>query len=62
MHDHGSHGHTDIVEFPSTTEGLPDALRPEVVELFDGDDFELEIVPVRKQIGDAIARARARSP
>ena len=59
MHDHGSHGHTEIVAFPSTTEGLPDARRPEVVELLDGDDFELEIVPVRKPIGDAVVRMLA---
>jgi FtsP/CotA-like multicopper oxidase with cupredoxin domain len=56
MHHHSSHGHTNIVEFPSTTEGLPDACRPEVVELSDGDEFDLEIVPVRKQIGDATVR------
>ena len=41
MHDHSSHGHTDIVEFPSSTEGLPDARGPEVVELSDGDEFDL---------------------
>ncbi|HEY7693720.1 MAG TPA: multicopper oxidase family protein [Gaiellaceae bacterium] len=59
MHDHGSHGHTDIVEFPSSTEGLPDARRPEVVELADGDEFDLEIAPVRKQLGDATVRMLA---
>jgi FtsP/CotA-like multicopper oxidase with cupredoxin domain len=59
MHDHSSHGHTDIVEFPSTTEGLADARRPEVVELSDGDELDLEIAPVRKQIGDATVRMLA---
>jgi FtsP/CotA-like multicopper oxidase with cupredoxin domain len=59
MHDHSAHGRTDIVEFPSATEGLPDARRPEVVELSDGDEFDLEIVPVRKQIGDATVRMLA---
>ena len=41
MHDHHSHGHTHTVEFPTSTEGLPEARRPEVVELSDGDEFEL---------------------
>ncbi len=59
MHDHSSHGHSDVVEFPSATEGLPDARRPEVVELSDGDEFDLEIGPVRKQIGDATVRMLA---
>ena len=58
MHDHSSHGQTDI-EFPSATEGLPDARRPEVVELSDGDEFDLEIAPVRKQIGEATVRMLA---
>ena len=44
MHEHTSHEQTDI-EFPSATEGLPEARRPEVVELSDGDEFDLEIAP-----------------
>jgi FtsP/CotA-like multicopper oxidase with cupredoxin domain len=59
MHDHTSHGHADIAEFPGSTEGLPDARRPEVVELSDGGEFELEIAPVRKQIGGATVRMLA---
>jgi FtsP/CotA-like multicopper oxidase with cupredoxin domain len=59
MHDHSSQGHTDIAEFPSTTEGLPDARRPELVELADGAEFDLEIVPVRKQIGESTVRMLA---
>lgn len=58
MNDH-SHGHTHTIEIPSTTEGLPDARRPAVVELSDGDEYELEIAPVRKQIGDATVRMLA---
>ena len=58
MHDHSSHGQTDI-EFPTATEGLPEARRPEVVELSDGDEFDLEIAPVRKQIGEATVRMLA---
>jgi FtsP/CotA-like multicopper oxidase with cupredoxin domain len=59
MHDHQSHGHTDTVDLPTSIEGLPDARRPEVVELSDGDEFELEIAPVKKQIGDATVRMLA---
>lgn len=32
-----------IGPFPTETEGLPEAARPEVVELSDGDEFSLEI-------------------
>jgi FtsP/CotA-like multicopper oxidase with cupredoxin domain len=58
VNDH-SHGHTHTIEIPSTTEGLPDARRPEVVELSGGDEFDLEIAPARKQIGDATVRMLA---
>jgi FtsP/CotA-like multicopper oxidase with cupredoxin domain len=58
MHDHHSqHGHT--IDMPTSTEGLPEAQRPEVVELSDGDEFELDIVPVKKQIGEATVRMLA---
>ena len=59
MTDHHSHEHTHSIEMPSTTEGLPDVRRPEVVELADGEEFELEIAPVKKQIGDATVRMLA---
>ena len=59
MHDHHSHGHTHTVDLPTSIEGLPEARRPEVVELSDGDEFELEIAPVKKQIGDATVRMLA---
>jgi FtsP/CotA-like multicopper oxidase with cupredoxin domain len=58
VNDH-SHGHTHTIEIPSTTEGLPDARRPEVIELSGGDEFDLEIAPVKKQIGDATVRMLA---
>jgi len=58
MHDHHSHGSTDI-DFSSSIEGLPEASPSEVVELSDGDEFELEIYPVKKQIGDAVVRMLA---
>jgi FtsP/CotA-like multicopper oxidase with cupredoxin domain len=44
---------------PTSTDGLPEAGRPETVELADGDAVELEIAPVRKQIGDATVRMLA---
>jgi FtsP/CotA-like multicopper oxidase with cupredoxin domain len=59
MHDPGSHHHGQVVELPRETEGLPDARETELVELQDGDEFELEIIPVKKQIGDATVRMLA---
>ena len=44
---------------PSETEGLPEAVLPDTVELGDGDEVELEIAPVRKQVGDATVRMLA---
>src|SRR5438132_7854211 len=47
---------SQTIEFPRETEGLPEAGKPELVEVTDGDEFELEIIPVRKRIGDATVR------
>ena len=33
--------------------------KTELVELADGDEFELEIIPVKKRIGDATVRMLA---
>ena len=54
-HSH-SESHTKTTEFPRETAGLPEAEEPEVVELADGDRFELEIAPVTKQSDDATVR------
>jgi FtsP/CotA-like multicopper oxidase with cupredoxin domain len=59
MHDHSSDHHGHVVELPRGTEGLPEARTTELVELQDGYEFELEIVPVKKQIGDATVRMLA---
>src|SRR5215204_297705 len=59
MHDHHSHGPTRTVEFPTSTEGLEEARRPDVVELSDGDKFELRIAPVTKEIGGNSVRMLA---
>jgi FtsP/CotA-like multicopper oxidase with cupredoxin domain len=59
MHDPSPHSHTQTIEFPRETEGLPEARRTELVELVDGDEFELKIMPVKKRIGDATVRMLA---
>jgi hypothetical protein len=59
MHDAGSEQHELVAEWPRETDGLPEARKTELVELADGEDLELEIVPVRKQIGDATVRMLA---
>jgi FtsP/CotA-like multicopper oxidase with cupredoxin domain len=58
MHDHHGHG-TTVLELPTETTGLPEATQPELVELKDGDEFDLEIIPVAKRIGDATVRMLA---
>jgi FtsP/CotA-like multicopper oxidase with cupredoxin domain len=45
--------------FPTDVTGLPEAGSPELVELSDGDQFELRIVPVAKRLGDATVRMLA---
>jgi FtsP/CotA-like multicopper oxidase with cupredoxin domain len=45
--------------FPTDAAGLPAARSPELVELSDGDRFELRIAPVAKRIGDATVRMLA---
>jgi FtsP/CotA-like multicopper oxidase with cupredoxin domain len=45
--------------FPTDVEGLEEARSPEVVELKDGDEFELRIAPVAKRIGDDTVRMLA---
>jgi FtsP/CotA-like multicopper oxidase with cupredoxin domain len=56
------HGNAAIADrLPTSTEGLPDAMRPKVVELSNGDEVKLEIAPVRKRIGDAVVRMLAYS-
>jgi FtsP/CotA-like multicopper oxidase with cupredoxin domain len=45
--------------FPVGTVGLPQAHSPHVLELADGDQFDLRIAPVTKRVGDAIVRMLA---
>src|SRR3954453_9116836 len=53
VHDHHSHGHrhTHSPDFPTSTEGLEEARRAGVAEFADGDEYELRIAPVTKEIG-----------
>ena len=46
-------------QFPTDTTGLPRARAAEVVELGDGDRFDLKIAPVAKRIGEATVRMLA---
>jgi FtsP/CotA-like multicopper oxidase with cupredoxin domain len=60
MHSRHAHGHSQVLDqFPTDTEGLPDARPTEVVEIEDGGEFELEIAPVKKRIGDSVVRMLA---
>jgi FtsP/CotA-like multicopper oxidase with cupredoxin domain len=45
--------------FPTETVGLPACVDPELVEVSDGDAFELRIGPVTKRLGDATVRMLA---
>jgi len=45
--------------FPTSTEGLPAARSPELVELADGDALDLRIAPVAKTIGGETVRMLA---
>jgi FtsP/CotA-like multicopper oxidase with cupredoxin domain len=58
VHEEHSH-HEAAVELPRSIDGLPEALDTATVELDDGDEYELEILPVKKQIGDATVRMLA---
>ena len=45
--------------FPTAIIGLPQAHSPEVIELADGDQFDLHLAPVTKRFGDATVRLLA---
>ena len=49
--------HTDL--FPREIAGLPRSTQTEIVELTDGDTFDLRIAPVTKRIGEATVRMLA---
>jgi FtsP/CotA-like multicopper oxidase with cupredoxin domain len=45
--------------FPTETAGLAQSVPPDVVDLADGDQLDLRIAPVAKQLGDAAVRMLA---
>ena len=51
--------HTQADQFPTDATGLPESRAPELVELSDGDHFDLRIAPVAKRLGDATVRMLA---
>ena len=52
-------GGVTIEPFPTDPSGLPDARRPEVVEVSDGEEIDLRIAPVAKRLGEATVRMLA---
>jgi FtsP/CotA-like multicopper oxidase with cupredoxin domain len=59
MHHHGGHRAGGSGAFPTDVEGLPEAVRTPIVEVADGDSYELRIAPVRKRIDGAELRLLA---
>ena len=55
-HDHDHNAAEATTTFPTDTAGLAQAAPTRVVELADGDTFELRIAPVAKRIGDDTVR------
>src|SRR5919106_291749 len=55
------HIHDNLVEttFPTEIAGLLESRPTEVIELSDGEVFDLRIAPVAKQLGDATVRMLA---
>jgi FtsP/CotA-like multicopper oxidase with cupredoxin domain len=51
--------HTETGDFPHEVEGLPDAKRPDALDLRDGDVVDLRIGPVAKRLGELTVRMLA---
>ncbi len=47
---------TPVESFPTDPTGLPEAGRPQLLELADGDTLELTVGPVAKRLGDTTVR------
>jgi FtsP/CotA-like multicopper oxidase with cupredoxin domain len=56
MHEHVHAEAPHAQEFPTDPAGLPAARNTEVVELADGQQFEMSIEPIAKQIGEHTVR------
>jgi FtsP/CotA-like multicopper oxidase with cupredoxin domain len=57
MQPHSDHDQPD--RFPTDPAGLPEAGRPQLLELADGDRLELRVAPVAKRLGEATVRMLA---
>src|SRR5919198_1738998 len=58
QHTHEHHAHPDAA-FPTDATGLAEAAGTQVIDVPDGDSFQLRIAPVAKQIGDGSVRMLA---
>ena len=56
MHHHTRPDPLATESFPTDPSGLPEAGRPELLELADGDTLELRVGPVAKRLGDTTVR------
>jgi FtsP/CotA-like multicopper oxidase with cupredoxin domain len=57
MHHHTAHGSPGLAEsFPTDPTGLPEATRPTLVELADGNQLDLRIAPVAKGLRNTTVR------
>jgi FtsP/CotA-like multicopper oxidase with cupredoxin domain len=57
MHEHVDHDQPD--PFPTDPSGLPEAGRPQLLELGPGDTLDLRVGPVAKRLGDTTVRMLA---
>jgi FtsP/CotA-like multicopper oxidase with cupredoxin domain len=56
MHHHTQPDPLANESFPTDPSGLPEATRPELLELAPGDTLELQVGPVAKRLGDTTVR------
>jgi FtsP/CotA-like multicopper oxidase with cupredoxin domain len=56
MHHHTQSDPPATESFPTDPSGLPDAGRPQLLELGDGDTLDLRVGPVAKRLGDSTVR------
>jgi FtsP/CotA-like multicopper oxidase with cupredoxin domain len=56
MHDTPPDQLTPVESFPTDPSGLPEAARPQLLELGHGDTLDLRVGPVAKRVGDTTVR------
>jgi hypothetical protein len=56
MQHHHLESSTSADSFPTDPAGLPEASRPELLELADGDTLELRVGSVAKRLGNTAVR------